>query len=82
MGYGYGPIVVARERLTLEQLREEEIVVPGRLTTAYLVLRMALGGRRPRARCRSTRSSTRWPRVRARAGLLIHEGQLTYGTTG
>src|SRR5213075_2876015 len=44
MGSGYGPIVAAREPLSLEELRETEIAVPGRLTTAFLVLGMALGG--------------------------------------
>src|SRR5881398_1402189 len=44
LGSGYGPIVVARELLTLDELRETEIVVPGKLTTAFLVLKMALGG--------------------------------------
>src|SRR3954451_19990248 len=44
---GYGPIVVARERLTLDELRETEIVVPGRLTTAFLDLKLALGGEFP-----------------------------------
>src|SRR4029077_20517916 len=43
MGAGYGPVVVARERLSLDRLRETEIVIPGALTTAYLVLKMALG---------------------------------------
>src|SRR5919206_1486049 len=43
IGAGYGPIVVARERLSLEHLARAEIAVPGRLTTAFLVLRMALG---------------------------------------
>ena len=43
MGDGYGPVVVAREPLDLAALRSMEIVVPGRLTTAYLVLRLVLG---------------------------------------
>src|ERR687883_248769 len=47
IGAGYGPIVVARERLTLDELRTTEIVVPGTLTTAFLVLKMALGGEFP-----------------------------------
>ena len=37
MGAGYGPIVVAREPLALDDLRDLEIAVPGALTTAYLV---------------------------------------------
>src|ERR671918_2654625 len=40
MGAGYGPIVVAREPLSMEELQETEIAVPGELTTAYMVLRM------------------------------------------
>jgi len=43
MGAGYGPIVVAREPIPLERLSEIEIAVPGRMTTAFLVLRMAIG---------------------------------------
>src|SRR5256714_11186917 len=43
LGSGYGPIVVARERLSLDELRDTEIVVPGKLTTAFLVLKLALG---------------------------------------
>jgi 1,4-dihydroxy-6-naphthoate synthase len=82
MGEGYGPIVVARERLTLEQLRGEEIVVPGNLTTAYLVLKMALGGE---LASRALPFDAILPEVAsgaARAGLLIHEGQLTYRDAG
>jgi 1,4-dihydroxy-6-naphthoate synthase len=43
IGSGYGPVVVTREPADLERLRGLEIVIPGRLTTAYLVLRLALG---------------------------------------
>src|SRR5580765_5025605 len=42
-GEGYGPIVVAREPLSLDELRDVEIVTPGPLTTATRVLRLALG---------------------------------------
>ena len=43
IGSGYGPILVAREPLAFEQLGSAEIVVPGRMTTAFLTLRLALG---------------------------------------
>src|SRR6476619_3926396 len=43
MGAGYGPVVVAREPLTLADLADVEIAIPGRMTTAFLVLRMAMG---------------------------------------
>src|SRR5947208_5232519 len=43
MGSGYGPVVVPQEPLSREELREVELAVPGRLTTALLVLRLYLG---------------------------------------
>jgi 1,4-dihydroxy-6-naphthoate synthase len=81
IGTGYGPIVVSREQLSLDELREAEIVVPGRLTTAYLVLEMALGRFRHRA-LPFERILDEVRTGRAQAGLLIHEGQLTYGRSG
>jgi 1,4-dihydroxy-6-naphthoate synthase len=81
MGDGYGPIVVAREALSLEQLRTVEICVPGTSTTAFLVLRLALGDVRFRE-LRFDRILDEVGDGRARAGLLIHEGQLTYAAAG
>ena len=80
-GSGYGPIVVSREPLSLAELGRAEIMVPGRLTTAFLVLRMALGDFAYRelpfdAIADEVRAG------RADAGLLIHEGQLTYAAAG
>src|SRR5438477_13155142 len=43
MGSGYGPIVVSRRPLGVRDLRDVEVVVPGRMTTAFLVLRLAIG---------------------------------------
>jgi 1,4-dihydroxy-6-naphthoate synthase len=81
IGAGYGPILVAREPLSLDQLRYAEIVVPGRMTTAFLALRLALGefGFRelPFDRVLDEVASER-----ADAGLVIHEGQLTYAEHG
>jgi len=79
MGDGYGPMVVAREPMTVEQLRGKTIAVPGEKTTAFLALNLLLG-----------RGAFRHDVVmfdeilshvaagRADAGLIIHEGQLTY----
>jgi 1,4-dihydroxy-6-naphthoate synthase len=82
MGSGYGPIVVAREKLSLDELRTTEILVPGKLTTAFLVLKMALGGEFD---CRVLPFEEILPAVAsgsAPAGLLIHEGQLMYLDSG
>jgi 1,4-dihydroxy-6-naphthoate synthase len=81
MGSGYGPIVVAREPLSTESLRTLEIAVPGELTTAFLVLRMCLGSFRYRA-VPFDRIIDEVRSGRADAGLLIHEGQLTYESEG
>ncbi|MES1247129.1 MAG: MqnA/MqnD/SBP family protein [Actinomycetota bacterium] len=82
MGSGYGPIVVAREQRSLDELRETEIVVPGTGTTAYLVLRMALGGDFPHREARFDEILPAVVAGDAAAGLLIHEGQLTYADHG
>jgi 5,8-dihydroxy-2-naphthoate synthase len=81
LGVGYGPIVVTREPMAIEELRETELVVPGRLTTAFLVSRLALGDFRYRE-LDFERILDEVRESRADAGVLIHEGQLTYGAAG
>jgi 1,4-dihydroxy-6-naphthoate synthase len=82
IGSGYGPIVVARSPLSPDELRCVEIVVPGRLTTAFLVLGMALDGPFPHRVLPFDRIVEEVKTERADAGLLIHEGQLTYADEG
>jgi 1,4-dihydroxy-6-naphthoate synthase len=81
IGSGYGPIIVAREGVTVEDLPNLEIVIPGRMTTAFLTSRLALGDfayrELPFDEILDEVSSGR-----AAAGLLIHEGQLTYADDG
>jgi len=81
MGSGYGPIVVAREEMSLADARDVEIAVPGELTTAFLVLRMCMGKFRYRA-VPFDQILDEVKSGRAEAGLLIHEGQLTYAAEG
>ena len=81
MGSGYGPIVVAREKLSLDELRTTEILVPGKLTTAFLVLKMALGDFDSRVLPFDAILSA-VAAGDAPAGLIIHEGQLTYLDSG
>jgi len=81
MGSGYGPIVVSREELTDDDLRRTEIAVPGRMTTAFLTLKLRLGD----FSYREVPFDEIMDEVvsgKAEAGLLIHEGQLTYGAAG
>ena len=85
MGDGYGPMVVARRALTKSELAGKKIAVPGTMTSAFLALQLWL--ERPAARLnyvvvpfdqvfQAVRSG------QAEAGLIIHEGQLTYQNEG
>jgi 1,4-dihydroxy-6-naphthoate synthase len=81
MGSCYGPIVVAREPMSREQLGGVRISVPGKMTTAFLVLRMYLGDFEYRE-APFDRILDQVREGQADAGLLIHEGQLTYDGLG
>jgi 1,4-dihydroxy-6-naphthoate synthase len=81
IGSGYGPVVVAREPLTVEGLRGREIVVPGRMTTAFLTLRLVLGDF-PYREVPFEQIPDEVASGRADVGLLIHEGQLTFSELG
>jgi 1,4-dihydroxy-6-naphthoate synthase len=82
MGSGYGPIVVAREGLSVDDLRGIELAIPGELTTAFLVLRMCIGSSFRYREVPFDRIIDEVTSGRVDAGLLIHEGQLTYGAEG
>jgi 1,4-dihydroxy-6-naphthoate synthase len=81
MGSGYGPIVVAREPMSKEDLAGVRISVPGKMTTAFLVLRLYLGEFQYRE-VPFDRILDQVGEGGADAGLLIHEGQLTYEGLG
>ena len=81
IGSGYGPVVVARRPLSLTELAETEIVVPGTMTTSYLTLRLVLDDFRHRE-LPFAEIPDEVAAGRAEAGLLIHEGQLTFEDYG
>jgi 1,4-dihydroxy-6-naphthoate synthase len=81
MGKGYGPIVVARRPLDEAELAESSIAVPGLGTTAYLLLRLVLGDP-PVIVLPFDRIIEIVRGEQAHAGLLIHEGQITYAALG
>ncbi len=85
MGDGYGPMVVARgdRKLTTGDLKNVKIAVPGERTTAFLALSLLLGERVPNYEV--VMFDEIIPAVvegKFDAGLIIHEGQLTYGNNG
>ena len=87
MGDGYGPMLVTREPMTLDDLksRKPRIAVPGKLTSAFLACQLALG-KAGEAFDYDVVMFDEIPQYvldkRADVGLLIHEGQLTYGEIG
>ena len=81
MGDRYGPIVVARRGFDPGELRGKAIAVPGTLTTAFLVLKLFQSEFTPVV-MPFDKIMEAVGRGEAEAGLLIHEGQLTYSLLG
>jgi len=81
VGEGYGPMIVANPKLTLAEAQKTRIAVPGTLTTAFLALRLFA----PDIEYTVVPFDKIIPAVTAGefdAGLIIHEGQLTYANDG
>lgn len=81
VGDGYGPMIVAHKAFTLDEIKEVTVAVPGTLTTAYLVLKLFS----PEIKTEVVPFDQIIPQVlegKFQAGLIIHEGQLTYSKSG
>ena len=81
VGEGYGPMIVSSRKLALEDLNRIKIAVPGTLTTAYLALKIF----NPEIQTEVVPFDQIIPAILAGkydAGLIIHEGQLTYSSSG
>ena len=81
VGEGYGPMVVANKAYSLEDLSKIRIAIPGTLTTAYLALKIF----NPELETAVVPFDQIIPQIKAGnfdAGLIIHEGQLTYAQSG
>jgi len=81
VGDGYGPMIVATRRLSPADLKKTRIAIPGTLTTAYLALKLY----EPEIETTVVPFDKIIPAILAGefdAGLIIHEGQLTYAQQG
>jgi len=81
VGEGYGPMVVAQRAFSPDDVKQRRIAVPGTLTTAYLVLKLFA----PSVETEVVPFDQIIPQVmegKYEAGLIIHEGQLTYDKSG
>ncbi len=81
MGDGYGPMVVSRKAFKVEDINNLKIAIPGKMTSAFLALSIFAGT--------FEYEVVPFDQIIGRvlsgefeAGLIIHEGQLTYGTDG
>ena len=81
MGKGYGPILVARAPIPREALEQKVVAIPGRHTTAALLLRMYVGDP-PLIEVAFDKIPQAVLDGQADVGLLIHEGQITHGAMG
>ncbi|HBL46401.1 MqnA/MqnD/SBP family protein [Gimesia sp.] len=82
MGDKYGPMVVAREEWSIDDLRGKKIAIPGKLTTAFLALKLLLGDDFEYEEHPFDEILNLVEQGKFDAGLIIHEGQLTYGNQG
>jgi 1,4-dihydroxy-6-naphthoate synthase len=81
VGEGYGPMIVSPRALTLNEVKNKVIAVPGKLTTAYLALKLWA----PNVQTEVVPFDQIIPQLlegKYEAGLIIHEGQLSYGKAG
>jgi 1,4-dihydroxy-6-naphthoate synthase len=81
VGEDYGPMIVSSKPLSLEDLGRIKIAVPGTLTTAYLALKIF----NPAIQTETVPFDQIIPAIQSGtydAGLIIHEGQLTYSASG
>lgn len=82
MGDRYGPMVVAREPMTLDQLKTKTLAVPGTMTTAFLTLRLLLREEFKYEVIPFDQIIDAVASGKFEAGLIIHEGQLTFQNQG
>ena len=81
VGDGYGPMIVANRAYSLSEIKSKRVAVPGTMTTAYLVLKLFAPG----IETEVVPFDQIIPQLlegKHEAGLIIHEGQLTYDKSG
>jgi 5,8-dihydroxy-2-naphthoate synthase len=85
MGDGYGPMLVAKQKLNRAEIAQQRIAIPGKMTSAFLALQLWLGDLAARPEFIVVPFDQIFAAVRsgkADVGLIIHEGQLTWQNEG
>jgi 1,4-dihydroxy-6-naphthoate synthase len=81
VGEGYGPMIVSSRAMSIDEVKGITLAVPGTLTTAYLALKLFA----PQVETEVVPFDQIIPRIlegKYEAGLIIHEGQLSYNRSG
>ena len=81
VGEGYGPMIVAKQAYTQSEIKKRRIAVPGTMTTAYLALKLFAPGIETEV-VPFDQIIAQLLEGKQEAGLIIHEGQLTYEKSG
>ena len=76
-GIGYGPIVVAKKMMDINQLKKSKIAIPGKMTSAFLLLQLMIG-KFDFVEMNFSEIPNAIKNQKADAGLVIHETQLSY----
>ena len=85
MGDGYGPMLVAKQKFSRDEIAKKKIAVPGTMTSAFLALQLWLGKPAKEFNYVVVPFDQIFSAVKkgtAEVGLIIHEGQLTYQNEG
>lgn len=82
IGRGCGPLLVARQKLTMGDLRDSVIAIPGRTTTAHLLLQLEGTHRGPKVEMPFDQIISAVEQGTVQAGVIIHESRFTYPLFG
>lgn len=80
-GIGYGPIVTARKQMTIDELKKSKIAIPGKMTSAFLLLQLMIG-KFDYVEMNFSDIPEAVKSGKVDVGLVIHETQLSYEQEG
>jgi len=80
-GIGYGPIVTAKKQMTMEEIKKCKIAIPGKMTSAFLLLQLMIG-KFDYVEMNFSEIPEAVRNDKVDAGLVIHETQLSYEQEG
>ncbi|KFM19438.1 Menaquinone biosynthesi protein [Marine Group I thaumarchaeote SCGC AAA799-P11] len=80
-GIGYGPIVTAREQMSIDEIKKCKIAIPGKMTSAFLLLQLMIG-KFDYVEMNFSDIPEAVKSGKVDAGLVIHETQLSYEQEG